>query len=168
MSRGNQLQLPAQMITVDPNFNIPGLASSEAVTELVDETKSEVTMTMTNPSVSVSKFTNVVEPMLEDVDDGEIIDDDEDPQLIQKNKAAFELRKLKEAEQRKKELSAAMQSSKSKRRTNVIEDDIDLLESLPPGVTSKEIKKSMVELEHQSAAELRERLTCICCFERPR
>lgn len=84
------------MITVDPNFHIPGL-TSEAVTELVDETKSEVTLT--NPSVSISKFTNVHEPMLEDaLDDGEIIDDDEDPQLIQKNKAVFELRKMKEAE----------------------------------------------------------------------
>lgn len=75
---------------------------------------------------------------------------------------------MKEAEQRRQEMSAAMQSSKSKRRGGHGEDDIDMLEALPPGQTSKEIKKSMAELEHQSAAELRERLSCICCFERPR
>lgn len=84
VSRGHQLQLPAQMITVDPNFNIPGLTSSEAVTELVDDTKTE--LSLTNPSVSVSKFTTrteVPDMVVEDgLDDGEIIDDDFDPQMI--------------------------------------------------------------------------------------
>ena len=99
------------------------------------------------------------------MEDAEIIGDEEDEQIIKRNKAQFQVRQLEVGQRGLPSKSSSAMQSKQKPDANNPESDT---ESQSENISKIKENLKHINLLNEGSDDLRRRLLCISCEEKPK
>lgn len=116
--------------------------------------------------------------MDEDVEDAEIIDDEDDMEAIQRNKAHFQYRQLQEASSKKQKTSDIPDTPTPSASATVTKNKFskfDKFATNPEDTQSEQgsamqskIKQTELVIENEGIEKLKEHLLCVSCCTKPK